>query len=105
MPVSRRFTLKLALLFTRVFSGIPVTDPHCGFRALSRKAAQVIELRQDRMAHASEILDLIHSMELSFVSCPVEIRYTNETLQKGMGFFDGFTVLKDYFKHKFFDAL
>ena len=105
MPLGRRVTLKLALLFTRIFSGIPVTDPHCGFRALGRTAAQNIELRQDRMAHASEILDLIHSAKLRYVGCPVEIRYTDDTLEKGMGFFDGFTVLKDYFKHKFFDSI
>lgn len=105
MPTTRRMTLKLALVFTKLVSGIAVTDPHCGFRALSRHAANTITLRQDRMAHASEILDLITSSKLSFVSRPVEIRYTEETLAKGMGFLDGFTVVKDYFKHKFFDTL
>lgn len=101
MPRSRWFTLKAALLFTRVVSGINVTDPHCGFRVLSRAACERIRFSQDRMAHASEIHDLIKSNKLAFVSHPVEIRYTDETLEKGMTFWSGFTVLKDYFKNKF----
>lgn len=102
MPFTRRLTLAAALLFTRFVSGIAVTDPHCGFRVLSARAARNIYLSQDRMAHASEILDLIKSNHLKFASHPVEIRYTAETLKKGMTFWSGFVVLKDYFKHKFF---
>ncbi len=105
MPATRRLTLKIALMFTRFVSGIAITDPHCGFRVLSERAARSIHLSQDRMAHASEILDLIKSNHLKFVGYPVEIRYTVETLKKGMTFWSGFIVLKDYFKHKFFDLL
>ena len=54
------------------------------------------------MSHASEILDLIKVSKMPFVSHPVEIRYTEETLKKGMSFMGGFQVLKDYFSHKFF---
>lgn len=105
MPVSRRLTLKAALIFTKIVSGINITDPHCGFRALSRRAAEVMHLKQDRMAHASEILDLIKSNKLMYVSVPVEIKYTQETLQKGMSFWQGFAVLRDYFTHKFMDIV
>jgi glycosyltransferase involved in cell wall biosynthesis len=83
MPTSRRFVLKAAVLFTRVVSRVRVTDAHNGFRALSRKAAQGIRIRQDRMAHASEILDEIRRHGLRFVEVPVTIRYTAATLAKG----------------------
>ena len=102
MPMTRRVTLKAALVFTRVVSGISISDPHCGFRVLSRRACGAIRFRQDRMAHASEVHDLIKSHKLAYASFPVSIRYTQETLKKGMSFWNGFTVLKDYFKHKFF---
>jgi glycosyltransferase involved in cell wall biosynthesis len=83
MPASRRIVLKLAVLFTRVVSRIRVTDTHNGFRAFSRAAAQKVRIRQDRMAHASEILDEIKRLELRYTEVPVTIRYTAATLAKG----------------------
>lgn len=83
MPVSRKLILKAGVLFTRIVSNINVTDAHNGFRALTRHAAGKIQLKQDRMAHASEILDQIRLHQLRYVEVPVTIRYTAETLAKG----------------------
>lgn len=83
MPLSRRIVLKLGVLFTRIVSRIAVTDTHNGFRALSRFAAESIRIRQDRMAHASEILDEIRRLGLRFREVPVTIRYSAATLEKG----------------------
>jgi glycosyltransferase involved in cell wall biosynthesis len=83
MPASRRVVLKLAVLFTRVVSRIRVTDTHNGFRAFTRAAAESVRIRQDRMAHASEVLDEIKRLGLRYVEVPVTIRYTAATLAKG----------------------
>jgi polyprenyl-phospho-N-acetylgalactosaminyl synthase len=83
MPLSRRIVLKLAVLFTRIVSRIAVTDTHNGFRVFSRSAAQAIRIRQDRMAHASEILDEIRRLGLRYREVPVTIRYSTATLEKG----------------------
>lgn len=83
MPLSRRIVLKAAVLFTRVVSRIHVTDTHNGFRAFSRAAAQALRIRQDRMAHASEILDEIRRLGLRYREVPVTIRYSAATLEKG----------------------
>jgi glycosyltransferase involved in cell wall biosynthesis len=83
MTSSRWLILKLGVIFTRLVSGIRVTDTHNGFRVLSRKAAQTIRIHQDRMAHASEILDRIIQHKLRFCEVPVTIRYSEETLRKG----------------------
>ena len=83
MPMSRRLVLKAAVIFTRIVSRIAVTDTHNGFRVLSRSAAQTIRIRQDRMAHASEILDEIRRLGLRFREVPVTIRYSAATLEKG----------------------
>ena len=83
MPLSRRIVLKAAVLFTRVVSRIHVTDTHNGFRAFSRAAAQSLRIRQDRMAHASEILDEIRRLGLRYREVPVTIRYSAATLEKG----------------------
>ncbi len=102
MPLSRWITLKLSLAFTWLVSGVPLTDTHCGFRALSREAAIKARFTLDRRAHASQIFDLVKINELRFVERPVTIAYTADTLAKGTKFSDGFGVLKDFFKHKFF---
>lgn len=105
MPFSRRLMKRGALWFTFAVSGIRVTDTHTGFRAFSRHAAENIRITLDRMAHPSEILDLIKVKKLRFVERPVTIRYSEETLAKGMSNFDAIIVVKDYFIGKFFDEL
>lgn len=105
MPVLRWVMLRGALMFTILVSGIRVTDTHNGFRALSKKAAREIKITINRMAHGSEILDLIKVKKLDFVERAVKINYTESTLEKGQSFKDSFVVLKDFFKSKFFDEL
>lgn len=100
MPESRRLTLFGGLLFTRIVSGIRTTDTHNGFRALSREAAQKIRITLDRMAHASEILDLIQIHGLRFVERPVTIRYSPETLAKGQSSLGAFVIFKDFIEKR-----
>ena len=83
IPFSRKIILRGGIWFTRFFSRINITDTHNGFRALSRKAAQTIRIKQDRMAHASEILDEIAYHKLKFCEAPVTISYTSYSMQKG----------------------
>lgn len=83
MPLRKFITLKLALLHQWFFSGLKVTDSHCGLRAFSRQATQKIKITQDRMSHASEILDQIARHKLKFIEVPVSIKYTDYSLQKG----------------------
>ncbi len=97
VPWFRRITLKAGTWFTRLFSGIKVTDTHNGFRAFSRKAAQLIRIRQDKMAHASEILDEIGRLGLPFREIPTKILYTEYSRRKGQRFSAGFRILWDYF--------
>ncbi len=92
IPFSRRLFLKLGIIFTRIISGIKVTDTHNGLRALSRKAAQKINISLNGMAHASEILDEISKHKLSYVEVPVKIRYTEQSLKKGQSTLNAFKI-------------
>lgn len=83
MPLSRALLLKGGILFTRLFSGIHVTDTHNGLRAWSRDAAQALEITMDRMAHASEILDQIRPRGWRFREVPVTVRYSGYSMAKG----------------------
>ncbi len=83
IPWVRWLTLKAAVLFTRCYSGIRVTDTHNGLRAFSRHAAQVVRIQHNRMAHASEILDQVRRLGLRYCEVPTTVRYTKDTLDKG----------------------
>jgi len=84
MPTSRRAVHVGARLFTLIMSGMRLTDTHNGFRALSKDSAEKLRISLDRMAHASEILDLIAARRLRVVEHPVTIRYTQDTLEKSL---------------------
>ena len=83
MPVGRYLVLKTGVLFTRLISGIRVTDTHNGFRAFSRNAAERLSIGMDRMAHGSDILEQIARHRWRYCEVPVTIRYTDYSLAKG----------------------
>jgi glycosyltransferase involved in cell wall biosynthesis len=92
---SRRIVLKAATWFTRLTTGLRISDTHNGLRAMTRRGAGVIHLRQNRMAHASEILHQIAASGLKYVETPVTIEYSAYSLAKGQKLSDGFMILMD----------
>jgi len=92
LPPVRRRVLRMGVLFTRLVSRMRVTDTHNGLRAFSREAALRIRIRQNRMAHASEILDEIARHGLRYCEVPVTVRYSRETLAKGQTCWNVFQV-------------
>lgn len=89
LPFKRRILLKGSVLVLLLFYGMRMTDAHNGFRVLSRKAAEKVRITQDKMAHASEIVELVKHHGLRYKEIPVIICYTNETLRRGAGSFKG----------------
>ncbi len=83
IPWSRKLMLRMAVLFTRVFSGVALTDAHNGLRAMTRRGARQVHITMNRMEHASEIIDQIARSGLRYVEAPVTIRYTADSLAKG----------------------
>jgi glycosyltransferase involved in cell wall biosynthesis len=83
MPLQRRVLLHAARFFTWATAGLRLTDAHNGYRLLTRRAATRIRLRQNRMAHASEIVEQIRATGLRWTEAPVTVRYTDYSLAKG----------------------
>lgn len=83
IPRVHRITLLIANFFTRVMSGLKLTDSHCGFRAIHKDATCKLKMRQDAFAHASEILQLIARNKLKYKEVPVSIRYTEYSNSRG----------------------
>ena len=95
MPTSRRLVLKLAVLFTRWVGGVRVSDSHNGLRAFTLPTVRRLRLTQNRMAHASELLHLIKTLELKFVEVPVTSLYTPRSLAKGQSLLGAVNIVFD----------
>lgn len=95
IPWTRKMLLRLAVWFTRLSTGLSITDTHNGFRGFTRKALLSIRLRQNRMAHASEILQQIAHFKLRYLEIPVTIRYTAGSLREGQKNINGLNILWD----------
>jgi len=83
IPWLRKIVLRLGVAFTRIVSRLSITDTHNGLRAIRASALKSLRLKEDRMAHASELLDLISASKLKFVEVPCTIRYSAYSRGKG----------------------
>lgn len=102
IPWSRKVLLYGGRIFTRLTSGLKLTDCHNGFRAISRSAAEKIHLSQDRMAHASEFYDQIAKHHLRYKEIPVTITYNADVMAKGQNNLQSLHVLFHYLFQKAF---
>lgn len=100
IPESRRLLLKLAAHYTNLTTGLTLTDAHNGLRLFNRKAASQLDIRQNRMAHASELIAWLGRSELKVVEAPVEITYSTYSLAKGQNAFSSFNILWDLWSRK-----
>ena len=83
IDLSRKLLLKAAVLFTRLTIGLKLTDVHNGLRAMTRRGAGALRIRQNRMAHASEMLQQIAKSGLPYIEVPVTVEYTSYSKAKG----------------------
>ena len=97
---SRVMLLKAAAWFTRLTTGLLLTDTHSGLRALTAEAAAALRIRQNRMAHASEILAQIAALKLRYCEVPIRVRYTPYSVRKGQSALNGINILWDIVKEK-----
>lgn len=102
MPRSRRWLLQVAAAYTRLSTGLELTDAHNGLRLFTRKAALQMRIRQNRMAHASEILEWLGDSGLRVIEAPVNIVYTDYSLRKGQSLFSSFNILWDLWSSRLY---
>lgn len=100
VPRKKRILLKAGVLVSWMFTRLWLTDTHNGFRALSRKAASQVRLKENGFAHATEILDLIHKAKLSYCEIPATIRYTDYSIAKGQSMLNSINIVIDLILRK-----
>ncbi|ARU53592.1 glycosyltransferase involved in cell wall biosynthesis [Cellulosimicrobium cellulans] len=91
----KRVVLRTAVWFTNRSTGLRLTDAHNGLRVIRVDAARQVELRQDRMAHASEIVLQLGRTGLPWREYPVHVLYTDYSRAKGQSLWNSVNILVD----------
>lgn len=89
----RKAILKTAAVYTRWTSGMALTDAHNGLRAIDRPLLERLRLRQNRMAHASELVDQIGRAGVRWAEYPTHIIYSDYSKAKGQSLLNSVNIL------------
>ena len=100
VPFMKRQLLRCARLVNYTFTGLWLSDAHNGFRALGPKALSCIDLTENRMAHATDILSQIKAHNLTWREIPTSILYTSYSKQKGQKWYNSLNILIDLILNK-----
>ncbi|WP_454301301.1 glycosyltransferase family 2 protein [Salana multivorans] len=95
----KKLVLAAAVRVTNATTGLRLTDAHNGLRVIRRDAGEQIELTQDRMAHASEIVADLGKTGLPWAEHPVHVLYTDYSRAKGQSVLNGVNILVDLLFH------
>jgi len=91
----RRIVLKVAVWITNQQTGMRLSDAHNGLRVVRRDAAARLDLKQDRMAHATEIVLQLGRTGLPWAEHPVHVLYTEYSRAKGQSLINSVNILID----------
>jgi polyprenyl-phospho-N-acetylgalactosaminyl synthase len=99
---SRVFLLKIARRVNFLFTGLYLSDAHNGLRAMNRKAAASINITENRMAHATQIIAQVRKSKLRFLELPASIVYTDYSKGKGQSGWYSIRIFFDLVLQKLF---
>ena len=87
--------LRLAVAYTNVTTQTRLTDAHNGLRLISRDVAARLDITQNRMAHATELVAQIGALRVRYGESPVHILYTDYSRAKGQSVWNAVNILVD----------
>ncbi|MFT4186414.1 MAG: glycosyltransferase family 2 protein [Micrococcaceae bacterium] len=91
----KRIVLKAAAKWGALTTGMKLTDAHNGLRVISRETLDKFHINQNKMAHASEIIDKFGELKVSYKEYPTHIRYTDYSKSKGQPLLNSVNILID----------
>jgi len=94
---AKRALLRAAVVYTNMTTKMKLTDAHNGLRAMNRSVAERLDIRQNRMAHASEIVEQIGSAGFRYAEHPVHIIYTDYSRSKGQSMLNSVNIVTEMF--------
>lgn len=93
--VAKKLVLRAAVAYTNLTTKTRLTDAHNGLRVLSRAVVERLDLTQNRMAHASELVAQVGAMNIRYGEAPVHILYTDYSRAKGQSLWNSVNILAD----------
>lgn len=102
VPLRKRVLLRAGILFSWLLSGVRLSDTHNGFRALSRKALEEIQLRENGFAHATEILQRVRQSGLRLREVPITVTYTDYSIRKAQPISNSINIAFDLILSRLF---
>lgn len=99
MGWAKRLVLRTAAFVTNRTTHLRLTDAHNGLRVIRLDAANGINMRQDRMAHATEIVLQLGRTHVPWQEHPVEVLYTDYSRAKGQSLLNSINILIDLIVH------
>lgn len=93
MPLDRKIINWLSNFVTFIFFAIWTSDSQSGFRAFSKKALRLIQIKTQRMEVSSEIFSEIKRHRLKLKEIPITVIYTDYSRLKGQANLNSFNVL------------
>ena len=98
IPGYRYVGQRVLALFTRMLAGGSVSDTESGFRALSKKAVDQLQLKENGFAIESEMISEAERNGLKIIEVPISIIYTKDgstlnPVQHGLGVLNRILVM------------
>ncbi|MEO8519430.1 MAG: glycosyltransferase family 2 protein [Dermatophilaceae bacterium] len=92
---AKKLVLRAAVGYTNLTTSTKLTDAHNGLRAIRRPVVEKIDITQNRMAHASELVAQIGALKVPYAEHPVHILYTDYSKAKGQSLWNSINILAD----------
>ncbi len=95
VPWKKRILLRGGILISWAMTGMLLSDTHNGFRALSRRALERVQLQENGFAHATEIMQRVREAGMRYLEVPITITYSEYSQQKGQKLSGSLSILFD----------
>jgi glycosyltransferase involved in cell wall biosynthesis len=91
--LAKKAVLRMAVAYTNLTTHTRLTDAHNGLRVIRRDVLEKIDITQNRMAHASELVAQIGGLKVTYGESPVHILYTDYSRSKGQSLWNAVNIL------------
>ena len=95
VPWKKRILLRGGILVSWAMTGMLLSDTHNGFRAMSRRALERVQLQENGFAHATEIMQRVREGGMQYVEVPITVSYSAYSQQKGQRLSGSLSILFD----------
>ncbi|MCB9251783.1 MAG: glycosyltransferase family 2 protein [Flavobacteriales bacterium] len=102
VPFLRKIFLKGGILVNYFYSGLMLTDAHCGLRVFNRSFAEKLKFFNFRQAHASEFLYIIRKEKFRYKEFPVTVNYSPYAVKKSQPLWNSFAIMYHLLKHRLY---